>query len=170
MKKIILCLLMICLLTGCGSGLYNLNNFVLPDDIEFLIVIEEIYTPEKIGNYMLENFTYEAHNFTAQSPYELFLSKKGDCDEFAKFGVFIADYHGYETYQIGLTFKTTSMTHWIGIYVEDKLSFTNNRMYYYGFDTFREIVEFGTSQTGHEWTKYTIYDYDMNIVETVYNN
>jgi len=169
MKKIILLISILILLTGC-NGVYNLSNFIIPDDVEFTKVIEILDTPEKIGNYMLENFTYETHNFTAQSPYELFLSKKGDCDEFAKFILFIANYHGYETYQIELTFKTTSMTHWIGIYVEDKLSFTNNRMYYYGFDTFREIVEFGASQTGHEWSKYTVYDYDMNIVETGYNN
>jgi len=88
MKKIILLILILILLTGCG--IFNLNGWICPDDGEFLAVIEELDTPQKIGDYMLENFTYEAHNFYAPDPYTLWKTKKGDCNDFSTFGVFIA--------------------------------------------------------------------------------
>lgn len=35
---------------------------LLPDDPEFIATIEELDTPKKIGDYMVENFTYELHD------------------------------------------------------------------------------------------------------------
>ena len=54
MKKIISLIIVLIFLTGC-SGLYNLNNFVLPDDSEFLVLIEELDTPQRICQYMIDN-------------------------------------------------------------------------------------------------------------------
>jgi len=162
MKKIILLILILILLTGCG--IFNLNGWILPDDGEFLAVIEELDTPQKIGNYMLENFTYKVHDFTAQSPYELFLSKKGDCDEFAKFGVFIADYHEYEI-------DNSLYSHMVAVYNEDIwYSITNSRYYYFGFDDFKEIVEYVCYISNRDWTKFKVYNYWDDVIEIGYNN
>lgn len=47
MKKIlVLMLITTLLLSGCGT--FNLNEFVMPDDVEFLATIESLNTPEKI--------------------------------------------------------------------------------------------------------------------------
>ena len=51
MKKIILIIIVLILLTGCNE-IYNLSNFILPDDAEFLALVEELDTPYKIGQYM----------------------------------------------------------------------------------------------------------------------
>jgi len=171
MKKVILSLIVgftLIFLSGCG--IFNLNGWILPDDGEFLACIEKLDTPQKIGNYMLENFTYKVHDFTAQSPYELFLSKKGDCDEFAKFGVFIADYHGYETFIIHI-FDNSLYSHMVAVYNEDIwYSFTNSRYYRCGFDDFREIVEYVYHITDRNWRKYKVYNYWNDVIEIGYNN
>jgi len=166
MKKLLFILLIsIILLSGCG--IYNLTFFTLPDDAKFLALIEELDTPEKISDYMLENFTYEIHDFTAQSPYELFISKVGDCDEFSDFGVFFADYHGYKTYQIEI-FDNTLFQHYIAVYDEGIwYSITDNQNYYFGFDNFREIVDYVCYIRLKIWTEYIVYDYWNNIVEQV---
>jgi len=169
MKKIILSFILISIFLINGCGLYNLSNFILPDDSEFLYLIEELDTPEKIGNYMAENFIYEFHDLYALDPYELYKLGKGDCNEFAIFGTFIANYHGYTTYQLGIFYK--DLKHRIAIYEEDNhYSITDNQYYYTDFGTFRDIVEFDNAlRDNYNWTKYIIYDYDMNIIETIYN-
>jgi len=94
MKKIILLIIILILLTGC-SGIYNLNIFILPDDIGFMALIEELDIPEKICQYMADNFTREQHDYPL-TPYQLYITRKGDCDDFSNFAIFIANYHGYE--------------------------------------------------------------------------
>lgn len=169
MKKLIIILIGFTLIFLTGCGVFNLNNFIVPDDAEFLACIEEIYTPQEIGNYMLENFTYEAHDFTAQSPYELFLSQKGDCDEFAKFGVLVADYRGYETWQICI-FDGSFYSHYVAVYNEDIwYSITDNQYYYFGFDNFKEIVNYVCDIRLKTWTKYIVYDFWNNEIEIFYN-
>jgi len=75
--KIIILLLTLILLSGC---VYNLNLFTLPDDIEFLAVVESLNTPYKISEYMVIHFTYKLSPFIAKTPYELW--KIGEGDEF----------------------------------------------------------------------------------------
>ncbi len=168
MKKVILLSIILIFLTGCG--IFDLNDWTTPDDEEFLTCIKGLDTPEKIGNYMLENFTYEIHDFYAPDPYTLWKIKKGDCNDFATFGVFIADYHGYETYQIKIYYNTF-YKHYVAVYVEAIwYSVTNGRYYYFGFDTFREIVDYVCDMGDKEWRKYIVYDYWNDVVEEIYNN
>jgi len=168
MKKIILLIVVLMFLTGCS--LYNLNYFTMPNDADFLALIKELDTPEKIGNYMEDNFIYEFHNLYALDPYTLWKVKKGDCNEFVTFGTFIANYHGYTTYQLGIFYK--NLKHRIAIYEEDNYySITDNQYYYPDFDTFKDIVEFdNVLKDNYNWTKYIVYDYWNNIVEKEYNN
>ena len=172
MKKVILVIsiFLILLLTGCG--IFDLDGWVWPDDPEFMAVVEELDTPEKIGNYMLENFTCEVHDLWALDPYELWKIKKGDCNDFSTFGVFIADYHGYETWQIRIYYDNTIFKHSIAVYDEDIwYGITDNRNYFFGFDSFREIVDWDSDNfTFLDWRKYIVYDYWDDIVETEYNN
>lgn len=163
-KLLVLFILLTIFLSGCG--LYNLNSFILPDDAEFLALIQKLDAPEKISDYMVENFTYEFHDLYAFDPYELYKLGKGDCNEFVTFGTFIANYHGYTTYQLGIFYK--NYKHRIAVYVENNYySITNNQYYYPDFDTFREIVEFDSNSRLKTWTKYIVYDYWNDIVEQV---
>jgi len=168
MKKIILLVIILIFLTGCN--IYDLNYFVMPDDIEFLALVEELDTPEKIGEYMLENFTLKLHNFYTPDPYTLWKIKEGDCNDFATFGIFIANWHGYETYLIKIFYSDTSMKHAIAVYVEDDgLSITDLRVYFnnggFYFDTFREIVNWDSDITLLNWKKYIVHDYWNEIIE-----
>ena len=168
MKKIILFLILIIFLSGCG--IYHLSNFTLPDDTEFLALIEELDTPEKIVAYMMINFTYEWHNLYAPDPYTLWKTKKGDCNDFSTFATFVANYHNYTTYQIHIYFKGTSISHMLVVYLEnDKYTYSNGQIYHpINVSTFKEVVEhYFKSPIEYELNYYKIYDYNMNIVEQV---
>lgn len=113
-------------LTGCG--IYNINSFVLPDDLEFIQTIEQLDTPEKICQYMFFNFKYELQKYGVKTPYELWKTKKGDCNDFSKWVEFVGSYHGYETYQMRLIKE--GINHWLGIFkIEGKYYYTDNQFY-----------------------------------------
>ena len=128
-KKILLIILLMLLTTGCAR--FVPGDYIIPDDGGFVAVVDSLYTPEEIGNYMLTNFIYEAHDFTIQTPYELYISKKGDCDEFSNFGMVVANLHGYETWQIEI-FDNSFYSHYVAVYNEDIwYSITDNQYYYF---------------------------------------
>ena len=164
-KFILLFIILILTISLSGCGIFDLDNWITPDDAEFLACIKKLDTPQKIGDYMLNNFTYEIHDFYAPDPYTLWQIKKGDCNDFSTFGVFIADYHGYETYQIEI-FDNTLFQHYVAVYNENIwYSITDCRDYYFGFDNFREIVDYVCDIRLKNWTKYIVYDYWNDIVE-----
>ena len=161
MKKLILTLIFLLIfLSGCGF--YNLGSFTLPDDIEFITLIEELDTPEKICQYMTDNFEYENNSITLK-PHQLFLIKKGNCDDFSLFATFTANYHGYETYQILIEFPLNDY-HMIGVFKEgDYYNISENTFYIQCFcETFREIMNFYLYR---DWLSYIVYDYDMSVIE-----
>jgi len=170
MKKLLI-LLMIFTLFLSGCGLFNLDGWLVPDDEEFLAVVESLDTPEKIGNYMLENFEYKSNNFLL-TPYQLYKSKVGNCDDFSNFAVFIANHHGYETNQILIEFPLyiyNSQYHMIGVFKEGNYyNIFENTLYIECFcENFKEIMNF---YLYHGWLSYTVYDYNMNIIEQETNN
>jgi len=168
MKKFILISIILIFLTGCG--IFDLDSWIYPDYGEFLTFIKQLDTPKKIGDYMLENFTYELHIPNLLTPYELYITKKGDCDDFSNFGIFIANYHNYETYSVKI-FNETPIRHYVAVYVENNhYSITDNQYYYFGFDNFKEIVKFDSILRNQNWLKYIVYDYWNNEVEIEYNN
>lgn len=155
MKKYIIILILIALtLTGCG--IYNLNSFVLPNDLEFIQTIEQLDTPEKIGQYIYNNFTYEAHPYNVLSPYSMWKTKKGDCNDISTFAVFVANYHGYKTYQV---FFYGDINHAIAVFIEDGQYTYISDNKYYPID-FRENI--------NNYNYYEIYDYEMNLVKVVH--
>lgn len=164
MKKILMATLLIVTLLTIGCGILNLSGFITPDDPEFLAVVQSLGTPQKIANYMGDNFKYKAQINTL-NPYMLWKIKKGDCNDFATFGLFVANFHGYKTYQILISYGKSS--HMVAVYIEDRMSYTDNWIYNYGHDTFREIVESSMQYRteGLVWLRYTAYDYNMKVIE-----
>jgi len=171
MKKLFISILLIILLISTsGCGLFNLDGWVIPDDAEFLALIEELDTPEKICQYMLDNFKIEEHPYKSLTPYQLYLTQKGDCNDFSAFSTFIANYHGYETYQILIIFYPYvfgySVGHTIGVFKEKDCYTISEGQFYLGRcqKTFMEIVNFNYQE---DWASYTVYDYWNNIVEQI---
>ena len=162
---LVLSVILTILLTGCS--VFNLSDFVLPNDIEFLQLVESLKTPKEICQYMLDNFEYRFYPFKLLSPYELFLYKKGDCNDFASFATFIANYHGYETYQIKIFFSDTLVRHRLAIYIEnDKYTFSSNQGYYpWLCDSFTDVINCYTN----DYKSYEVYDYNNNLIEKVQN-
>lgn len=163
MKKFILLIMILVFLTGCG-GLFNINNFILPNDIEFINVINSLKTPEEICKYMKDNFGFEKHPFGALTPHELFLLKKGDCDDFSAFATFIAYYHGYEVYQIKMKMNFF-INHTIGVFNEGGYYNVSDNFRYLNYEwrNFKDIMDAFIG-----WKSYIVYDYEGNIIEKGY--
>ena len=165
MKKILVILILI-LLTGCG--IYDLTNFILPNDEEFTTIVVSLDTPQKICKFMEENFEHKL-TWTAYSPYQMWLlnTKAGDCNDYATFAIFVAHYHGYEVYQIKIHANYESLVwtyHMLGVFVEDgKYNYSSNWEYYpIQVDTFEEIVNHYIKDI--KLYGFFVYDYDYNLV------
>ena len=167
MKKILIPLMLIIfLLSGCS--IYNLNNFTLPDDAEFLALIQELNEPRKICQYMLDNFTFEPHIGKPLTPYQLYLIRKGDCDDFKNYGLYFANHHNYTTYQIFMIYEDVRHNHCLAIYKENgKFNISDNQSYLFIEATnFREIADrYNFPLRDTIWLEYIVYDYDMNMIE-----
>jgi len=162
--RIIILLILTMFLSGCG--VYNLNSFVLPDDNDFLALIQELDTPKKICQYMTDNFTYKKIISYNLNPYDLYLTKKGDCGDFANFTQFIANYHHYVTYSILIYFKDTSEYHALTVFIENgRHNYSNNRFYYpISVSSFDKIVLDFFTYCDYEYKFYKVYDYELNLI------
>jgi len=161
MKRLFILILLTVFLSGCG--IFNLNGFIMPDDLDFLAVVESLDTPEKICGYMKDNFIYKYHSLYAPNPYTLWKTKEGDCNDFSTFGVFVANYHGYTTYQIDIKFNNKIMNHYLAVYVENNgYTFSSNMEYYpWICESFIDVIKCYTNNL----KSYKVYDYDMNLIE-----
>lgn len=166
MKKLLILLILLTLfLSGCG--VYNLSNFVLPNDLEFISCIEKLDNPQKICNYMKENFTRKDNIFYNPNPYELWLCQEGDCNDLATFAIFVANYHNYTTYQIQISFKGTFIKHVLAVYLEDDgYTYSNFKAYRPIYaSSFKEIVsDYFSISLEYKLKSYKVYDYDMNLI------
>ena len=157
-NKIIILLLLTLLLSGC--------NFVTPDT-NFIKLIIESDTPQKIGTYMWLNFVYEYQPYGVKTPYQLYLCKKGDCNDFSNFAIYVAHCNGYEAWQIRIKYRDSNINHWLGVYKEgDYYTYTDNRNYIVNhYDSFLDIVNIHCLVKGKTWEKYEVYDYENNFIE-----
>ena len=172
MKRIVLFILIVILLTGCWTGMekgwYNITNFILPDDYEFLALKEELYMPVLIIEYMRHNFEYK-YSIYAKSPYQLWKIKEGDCNDFSLFFTFIAHWNGFDTWQIRITFDDSNINHWLGVWAcieqnETIYNYTTNQYYGGAGTSFEAIVIHYCESNNRSWKKYEVFDFDMNIV------
>lgn len=165
MNKIIIPLIFIVLLSGCGiTGIFNLAHFILPDDVEFIEVVEALYTPLKIVDFMAEHFTPLEPHDKAFSPYEMWQVQEGDCNDFCCFAMFCASYHGYEVYQLLIIFPDFS--HVVCVYkIDDGYLVSDVGFFHQGiFRDFQEIAEIFNG-----WESYKVFDYEMNEIESDIN-
>ncbi|MBA7491708.1 hypothetical protein ES702_02256 [subsurface metagenome] len=164
-KLLVIFILLTIFLSGCG--VFNLNDFVLPDDIKFIETIETLDTPKKICQYMKDNFDYKENIFYNPDPYTLWLTHEGDCNDFCTWAIFVADYHKYETYQIFIYFKGTFIRHVLAVYTEnDKYSYSNIKAYCpICASSFDEIISHYFINHELKLNYYKVYDYYNNLVE-----
>lgn len=122
---------------------------------------------------MKENFIYKETDFYVPSPYQLWLDKIGDCNDFATFSIFVANYHNYITYQIFIYFKDIVKGHSIAVFVENgKYTYISNYLYVpANSNNFKDIVlnYLNLSFVKLGLSYYKVFDYNMNLIETNIN-
>ena len=153
MKKVLMIIILCLLLTGCWT--YDLNGFVVPDDIQFLECIAGLDTVPKIAQYMTDNFTYKSI-ISPMSPYEVWQTKKCDCDGYAVFGVFVARQHGIEAYQVKVWY-TNEDKHMNAVYkIGDYWMLTNCHLLFGMFSSIEEAIIWDANYMERELIKYKI--------------
>jgi hypothetical protein len=177
MKKLIILLIIIIflsLVSGCTLPnkpeqllpFSHLKDFNMPKDSEFINTIETLNTPEKICNYMENNFMPLENLENDYTPYQMFQIKQGDCADYSCFAAFTANYHNFETYLVYIVLDVpwleTTQAHLFTVYkVGNYYAFSDYFYYTDGFNTISDIID------TYVWiTHYTIYDSQMNIVDT----
>ena len=164
--KLITIVLLTIFLTGCG--VYNLTNFTIPNDNEFVAVIESLDTPKKICQYMHDNFEHKVTIFACYDPYIMWLlnTKAGDCNDYATWAMFVAHYHGYEVY-MAIVYSGSIYSHALAIFVENgKYNYSSNDVYCpVQVNTFKEIIDCHAKSWNIKVKSYKIYDYNMNLVK-----
>lgn len=150
--------------------LFDFDNFVVPNDSGFLKLHKEFRTLEDIFDYM-SNFKTVPHYGVAQSPYETYLSGEADCDNYATFAIYFANYLVYPSYRITIKYKEDP-DHMLGAYeAGNSYKFSDN--YYLSelkFKSFKEIVEYDTNLNASydNWIRYQVFDYNNNLVEELF--
>ena len=157
-KYLILSIIMLVVLSGCGIG-----SFIMPNDTEFITVMNNFRTPKEIVNYMAENFEYEYHPLINLNPYKLWLGGKGDCDDMYRFAALAGELNNIEVYKLVVMFNIC-YGHAFAVYREgDMYSFSSNYSYYEPeYISFKDIVEYFFDT---EWKNYKVYDYSNNLIE-----
>ena len=148
---------------------YNLNDFVIPDDAEFIATIESITTPKEIVRFMKNNFKWVFASWWCYNPYQMWWAntKTGDCNDMSNFAVWAAHYHGYEVYQVHVYYEGEFVSHFLGVFVENgKLNYSSNLKYHpIQATSFKSIAESNCIIFRKKLRKYKVYDYNMNIIE-----
>ena len=181
MKKLILIVsLIVCLIVCAGCKIFDLDDWVAPDDTIFMQLVSEQDTPKKICEYM-ETFEWNISLHT-YSPYEMYLANledwndTGDCDDFAAYGMYVANIHGYPTYRITMWAKFTGfyglplvLPHVMTVYIEDnKYTYSSNHLYFPIYaDTFKEIIDDyeAWDYNMREIISWKVYDYNNNLMK-----
>lgn len=93
---------------GCDGIFNNLLVFTIPDDggmdqydSQFVSLIKSLNTPEKLASWLENNIEYE-EDYIKSTPYEFYLRRKGDCDDYTHFNCYVLHYHGYEVNHLAL--------------------------------------------------------------------
>jgi len=107
-----------------GVGLYQ-------EDPEFVNVVNVIDNPKEIVKYMEENVNFKELG-AYHSPYQTYLSKEGQCIDYAVFSCAIAHYHGYECFIVVMNWwESSDLSHAITVYdMGDYYTYSSNYIYY----------------------------------------
>lgn len=140
---------------GCGStGQYltDTASAQVGDERTFEQVIEQIKTPEQLSEWMKRNINYrgDINEKDFRAPQETFKLGYGDCDDFALFASFWADYHGIDNVIISL-YNDNGYGHCICII--HGIVFSNADIIYCDTDPIAKVFD----KLCPSWTVYSFY-------------
>lgn len=175
MKKLIiigiLILALVCvgLLSGCGSS-YIRNNFYSLDwyspegNGAFTNFVNSMDTPQKIAGWMADNCDYTIHP-SVFSPYEFWTRRWGDCSEYAVLSSWCGHENGWTTYLVYIGY-TDGKAHRICIYdMGATYSYTTTGHYHSGFSSFAECVDDWDDRTDKTVDFYTVHAWNGDVVK-----
>ena len=160
MARIIALLLLLTWLLG-GCYYLNMTELEFDRDSQFAELVDSLDTPRKVGDYLADNIEFERH-FLRQTPYETYIIKKADCNDYAEFVAYVCNYHGYKVYLVEINERGSLWKHEFTIVkeVSDYNYIENGR--YYKSEAIR--CEGIIARYPAALSKCIIRDYDGNII------
>jgi len=136
-----------------GMGLYQ-------EDPEFVNLVYQLDSPEKICQYMEKYISYKIL-IGPHSPYQTYLSKEGDCGDYAAFANGIAHFHGYESYHVVIKW-TNGIAHAIVVYdMGDHYTYSDPYLYFsQSFNGIEACVNHCSSSFGYILSDYMVLDWN----------
>ncbi len=131
--KIGLIVFLILALTISAFALYGVFDLTGYNSATVNSVMASYNTPTKIVGYMASNFSYVASPTVAYSPYQVYVQKWGDCNDFATYGIYcaykVAGYPKGALKQIHIM-HTDGTRHMLAVYATQ---YSSNQTIYSGF-------------------------------------
>jgi len=156
LKIVLSFLAIVAILTSCSGTQLDVENI-----LSFAEVVNQLDTPEKLLDYMKDNFTEAWHEgHISYSPEEFFNIKEGDCKDLATFGSYVLEQHGYEVQIMCVKLSGELKGQHALTYFrdkDDKLKYITNNMCNIEIievESVKEILARETERLGCEITKY----------------
>ena len=154
---ILLCFLVIAVILASCSGI----QLDVEYSLTFSEVVNQLDTPEKLLEYMKDNFTEAWHEgHISYSPEVFFNIKEGDCKDLATFGSYVLYQHGYEVKIMCVKLSGELIGQHALTYFrdkDDKLKYITNNMRNIEIievESVEEILACETERLGCEITEY----------------
>ena len=149
-------LVIVAILTSCIENQLDVEYSEI-----FSEVVNQLDTPEKLLEYMRDNFTEAWHEgHISYSPEVFFDIKEGGCKELATFGSYVLDQHGYEVKIMCVKLSGELVgQHSLTLFrdKDDKLKYITNNMCNIEIievESVEEVLACETERLGCEITKY----------------
>lgn len=142
-------------------GVYDLTGY---NSATVNSVMAPYNTPAKIVSYMASNFSYVTFHASAWSPYNFYVNKWGDCNDFSTYGIYcaykVAGYPKGALKQIYVVY-TNGTSHMLAVYAS---SYSSNKNFYTGFGgmSTTAMVDHHDTQVPETVRYAKIYSYDCD--------
>jgi len=148
-------------------GVFNLAGY---NSSTVNSVMASYNTPAKIVSYMASNFSYVTFHASAWSPYNFYVNKWGDCNDFSTYGLYcaykVAGYPKGALKQIYIV-HTDGTSHMLAVYATQ---YSSNKSIYSGFggQPTTAMVDHYDTTTSRTVGYAKIYSYDGAYEGTYY--
>jgi hypothetical protein len=173
MKKLLINFVLVMILgllllsAGCGGAedYYNLSGWTPPVDAAFTSFVNSNTTPSSVATWIYYNYTYQ-YSTSVKSPYNFWKTKIGDCSECAALVSYVSHQHGYQTWQIYITY-VENKAHRLCVYKVGSLYYYTSKEYCYqapGWSSFAAVVAHHDTKTTYTVQDFVVFDWYGNVV------
>jgi len=164
---LVLILGLLLLSAGCGgkTDYYDLSSYIPEGNGAFTSFVNSKTTPSSVAVWLYYNYTWQ-YSTSVKSPYNFWKTKVGDCSECAALVSYVSHQHGYQTWQIYVTY-VENKAHRLCVYKVGSLYYYTSKENCYqtpGWSSFAAVVAHHDTKTTYTVQDFVVTDWYGNVV------